>query len=65
MWKFTKYSTILGGIVLALSVAGMDSAIQQAAGAAMAVGLAVIPYVLARANQEIINQEENSKGEVL
>lgn len=56
MWKITKYSAIIGGFILMVSF-GAGSAPQQAAAAAIAVGLAVIPYVVSRANQEIDRQD--------
>lgn len=49
---FAALGAVLGGLVLVLSVVGSSGAPQQAAGAAIAVALAVIPYVLARANAE-------------
>lgn len=54
MFLFTlaAIGALLGGVVLVLSVVLSSGAPQQAAGAAIAVALAVIPYVLARANAE-------------
>ena len=47
----TFLSACLGGIALLLSMLGAKSAPQEAAGAAMAVALAVIPYVIMRCAQ--------------
>lgn len=41
-------SSVAGGLVLLVTVGGSASAPQQAAGAAIAVSLAVIPYIFAR-----------------
>lgn len=58
MWKTTKYMSIFGAVLLLASMFLMDSAPQQAALASIAIGFAVIPYCIARANQEIIPKEE-------
>ena len=47
----TALLSIIGALLLAFSILAGGSAPQQAAGAAMAIGLAVIPYVLARVYQ--------------
>lgn len=44
---------IVGGLDFAISAASANSAPQQAAGAAMAVAWAVIPYVFARAAEKL------------
>ena len=61
MWKITKWSSVIGGVLLVASF-GASGAPQQAAGAAIAIGLSVIPYVISRANQEI--DREARKGEL-
>lgn len=47
----TFLSACLGGLMLLLSFAGAKSAPQEAAGAAIAIALAVIPYVVLRCAQ--------------
>ena len=47
----TFISSCLGGIVLVLSFASANGAPQEAAGAALAMALAVIPYVIMRCAQ--------------
>jgi hypothetical protein len=47
----------LGIIEFVGTLSGASSAPQQAAGAAMAVCWAVIPYVIARAVSEIVNKD--------
>jgi len=48
-WGITLLASLLAGLGLAISTVLLSSAPQQAAGAALSVGLAVIPYVLTRA----------------
>lgn len=49
LWVLALLGALGGGLVLLLTVGAAQGAPQQAAGAAVAVALAVIPYVLARA----------------
>jgi Flp pilus assembly protein protease CpaA len=49
LWVVVLVSSALGGLVLAVGALLLQSAPQQAAAAAIAVGLAVIPYCIARA----------------
>jgi hypothetical protein len=49
LWVAVCLSTIYGGLEFVNTLVLANSAPQQAAGAAMALGYAVIPYVLARA----------------
>lgn len=49
LWVVTLLAALVAGAVLALTVLLATGAPQQAAGAAIAVAVAVIPYVLARA----------------
>jgi hypothetical protein len=44
MWVVTFFSCLLGALVLVVGVLGADGAPQEAAAAAVAVALAVIPY---------------------
>ena len=52
-WVLSTIGAILGVAILGLTCASAISAPQEAAGAAIAVGLAVIPYVLARSMDEL------------
>lgn len=58
LWLMTVIGALLGTVVLVFGVAYAPGAPGEAAAAAIAVALAVIPYCLARACQEIgsINQ---------
>ena len=58
-WIITLICSALGGILLFDTFLSADSAPQQAAGAAMAVAIVVIPYVFSRAIAELLG----SKGE--
>ena len=58
LWKVTGIAAIVAAVLLLILVMGAESAIQQASGAAIAIGVAVIPYVLARAAGEIVNSPD-------
>jgi hypothetical protein len=49
LWVITLLCALIAGAVLALTVLAASGAPQQAAGAAIALAVAVIPYVLTRA----------------
>jgi hypothetical protein len=49
MWWLCSASAIGGGVFGFLAVTGAEGAPQQAAGAAIACAMAVVPYVIARA----------------
>lgn len=51
LYVVTLISSAIGGLVLLGGVVGARSAPQEAAGAAMAIALAVIPYVFTRCVQ--------------
>lgn len=51
LYIITLLSTVVGALVLLFSATGSQSAPQEAAGAAIAIGLAVIPYVFTRCVQ--------------
>jgi hypothetical protein len=51
-WTLSALSAALGGIVLVFGVASANGAPQEAAFAAIAIGLAVIPYCFNRALDE-------------
>lgn len=53
LWGLTCIAALVAGLILAVTVSQADSAPQEAAGAAMAVGIAVIPYVFARSVEAI------------
>lgn len=53
LWLATGLGALFGALQIALTSANATSAPQQAAGMAMAVAYAVVPYVLARALQEM------------
>jgi hypothetical protein len=52
-WILATIGALLGVAILALTCGTAISAPQEGAGAAIAVGLAVIPYVLARSLDEL------------
>jgi len=52
-WGVAMVGAFIGGCVLILSVLGANGAPQEAAGAAIAMALGVLPYVLARAVDEM------------
>ena len=54
LWWITAVGAGLGALALIIGVAAADGAPQEAAAAAIAVGLAVIPYCFARAVSKII-----------
>lgn len=53
-WWISLCAAIVGAIILATTVQYAQSAPQEASGAALAVGVAVIPYVFARATHELV-----------
>lgn len=53
LWIFAAICTLFGLLQLGYTFVAAESAPQQAAGAALAAALAVVPYVLARADQEL------------
>lgn len=63
-YSVTAISSVVGALLLAFTVAGSQSAPQQAAGAAMAIGFAIVPYVFSRCIQIIVSEtyrrEENA-----
>lgn len=65
LWVLTILSTLLGGLVFVVGVAAAKGAPQEASAAAIGIGLAVGPYVLARAASEIaaLNVQERQAAE--
>ena len=65
LFSLTGLGSVAGGILLVFTLIGSQSAPQQAAGAAIAIGLAVIPYVFSRcfqiATSESIRRDENKR----
>lgn len=57
-WVVTIVCCIIAGIVLLTTSIGSNGAPQQAAGAAIAAALAVIPYVFSRAIAELTAPEK-------
>lgn len=53
--------SLIGALVLVVSIGGASGAPQEAAGAAIAIALAVIPYVLCRSIQ-IMGQESRASA---
>ena len=51
-WIIAIIGSVFGGLTLLLTFMSADSAPQEAAGAALALGLAAIPYCFARAISE-------------
>lgn len=51
-WGITAIGSIFGGAMFVLSLLTAQGAPQEAAGSAIAMALAVIPYVFARAMEE-------------
>lgn len=49
LWVLTVLGSLLGGLGLVASLLIVQGAPAQAAGAALSVGFAVVPYCLARA----------------
>lgn len=62
LFSLTGLGSVAGGILLVFTLIGSQSAPQQAAGAAIAIGLAVIPYVFSRCFQ-IATSESNRRDE--
>ncbi len=48
LWFLSLMGSIAGGFMLLVAISASNGAPQQAAGAAIALGLAVIPYVFTR-----------------
>jgi len=53
LWILTIIFSVLGGLVFVGAVVSSNGAPQEAAGSAMALCLAVIPYVISRSVSEI------------
>lgn len=59
MFILTIIGALLGAVVLVIGVAGASGAPQEAAAAAIAVALAVIPYCLARAAEALSKPKDD------
>jgi hypothetical protein len=60
LWFLTAIGSLLGALLLIFALSESNSAVKQSALAAMAIGLAAIPYCLARAASELqILKEED------
>jgi hypothetical protein len=60
-WVVTIIACILAGIQMFDTLLRAESAPQQAAGAAIAATIVIIPYVFSRAVSEIANNSNESK----
>jgi hypothetical protein len=60
-WVITMIGACLGTLVLVLGFASAKGAPQEAASAALAVALAVIPYVFTRAVEGIQRENRESR----
>lgn len=56
-WILVAIGSVLGGLTLLLTIFGSNGAPQAAAGVAIAVALAAIPYCFARALGELSRGE--------
>lgn len=52
--------SVIGGLILLFTVGGAKGAPQEAAGAAIAMAVAVLPYVLCRSVQLMAQESRNS-----
>jgi hypothetical protein len=52
-WGLTMLGSLIGGVVFFFALLTSNGAPQEAAGAALAIGFAVLPYVFARAFDEL------------
>lgn len=64
MWKVSIVCSVIGFIQGVVMVWGASSAPQQAAGAAMGIAWAVIPYCICRAVQQLKPREVIIKQEI-
>ena len=62
-YAITALGSVAGALLLIFTLVGSQSAPQQAAGAALAIGLAVIPYVFSRCVQILVS-ESRRRNEV-
>lgn len=64
-FSLSSLGAVGGALLLAFTLVSSQSAPQQAAGAALALGLAVIPYVFSRCIQIVVSEtnrrEENQR----
>lgn len=56
LWILTVIGALIGGLFLFVTLISANGAPQEAAGAALALGFAAIPYVLARAVSELTHK---------
>ena len=61
LWILTALGSFIGGVVF-LSAVNADSAPKQAAGSAMAIAWAALPYICARAFSELSLPKTNSQS---
>lgn len=60
-WIITIFATVVACLVLFVTFARSTSAPQEAAGAALAVAIVVIPYVFSRACQAMYDADRQAK----
>lgn len=63
-WVVTIICCVIAGIVLMSTAFASDGAPQQAAGAAIAAALVVIPYVFTRAVSELSGKEQQESRQL-
>jgi hypothetical protein len=61
-WILTILATVAAGLFLFVTFSGANGAPQQAAGAAMAAAMAIIPYVFTRGVQAFGRDRVNVPG---
>jgi len=61
LYALTGIGSVIGAFLLVFTIVGSQSAPQQAAGAAMAIGLAIVPYVFSRCIQIIVSETSRRK----
>jgi hypothetical protein len=57
LWALTAFSSFVAALLFLAFMESAKSAPQEAAGAAIALGCAIIPYVFTRAIDELANLE--------
>jgi len=62
LWFVTALASFLGALLFVFGIPSAESAVQESAIAAIAIGLAVIPYCLARAATELKALKDSKKG---
>ena len=58
LWKITLGGSVLGCLILIITLFAAESAPQEASGAAIAMAFSIIPYCMARALSEMSSQDD-------